>query len=74
MDEKLSRLQNIFREVLDSPALALSPDFSAADCEDWDSVATVRLVLEVEREFGVRFMTDEVAHIRKTEDFIRKIR
>jgi len=74
MEEKFSKLQNIFREVLDSPALALVPEFSVADCEGWDSVATVRLVLEVEREFGVRFTTDEVARIRKAEDFIRKIR
>ena len=60
----LERLELVFRDVLDDPAIRLTPNFSPATCPDWDSVATVRLVLAIESEFTMRFTTDQVAGIK----------
>lgn len=65
------RLQSIFREVFSDPKLVLTPDLSPASLPDWDSVATVHLVLAVEEEFQVRFSTDEVASITTAADLLR---
>ena len=62
------RLQSIFRDVFDDPTLRLSEEMSVGNFPDWDSVATVQIVLATEAEFGVRFTTDEVATIRSVAD------
>jgi acyl carrier protein len=67
----LHRLQTIFREIFDQPALVLTPESGPAALPEWDSVATVQLVLAVEQEFGVRFTTEQVASLKSAGDFLR---
>ena len=64
------RLQSIFRDVFSDPKLILTPDMSPASLPDWDSVATVHIVLAIETEFQVRFSTDEVATIASVADLL----
>lgn len=66
----LERLEIVFRDVFDDPLLRLTPNFSPAACPDWDSVATVRLVLAIESEFNMRFTTDQVAGIKSASDIL----
>jgi len=58
--EILSRTQEIFREVLDQPDLELIPSMTAQDVEGWDSLNHVRLIVGIEREFGIRMKGSEV--------------
>ena len=67
----LYRLQAIFREVFTDPQLQLTKDLSVANFPDWDSVATVHIVLAAEAEFGVRLTTAEVASIVSVADILR---
>lgn len=69
----LEKLQEIFRDVIGDDALQLTPDFSTATYPDWDSVAMVQIILSVESTFGVRFSTDEVAHVKSVADLLKKI-
>jgi acyl carrier protein len=69
----LFRLQRIFREVFDDPSLTVAGDFSMQSYPDWDSVATVHIVLAAEEEFAMRFTTDEVAAIRSVADLLRPV-
>ena len=71
--DNLYRLQKVFREVFEDPAVKISEDTSMNSLEDWDSVATVSLILEVESEFGIRFTTDEVAIKKSDADIINVI-
>ena len=70
MDPILYRLQAIFREVFDQPALVISADTAVTNFSDWDSVAMVQIVLAVESEFKIRFSTDQVAAIRSVADLL----
>lgn len=65
------RLQTIFREVFEDPRLEISDTMSVESFPQWDSVATVHLVLAAEAEFGVRFTTDQVASLRSVADLVR---
>ena len=67
----LYRLQSVFRDVFENPALQLSSEMSVANFPEWDSVATVQIVLATEAEFGVRFATDEVATVRSVADILK---
>jgi acyl carrier protein len=69
-EEKLARIQEIFRDVLDQPALLITADFSIADCPEWDSVATVQIVLAAEAAFGVRVPMETVAHLRCVRELL----
>jgi acyl carrier protein len=66
----LYRLQTIFREVFADPALVITNETAVANFPDWDSVATVQLVLAIEAEYGIRFTTDEVAGVRSVRDIL----
>jgi acyl carrier protein len=69
-EEKIMRLQKIFREVLDLPELELTANFSTADCAAWDSVATVQIVLATEAEFQVRVPLEAVAGLHRAGDLL----
>ncbi len=70
-DPRLPRLQRIFRDVLDEPALQLTEDYATADHPEWDSVAMVQIVLAVEREFGCELDMAQVAEIKAVRDILR---
>jgi acyl carrier protein len=57
--EVLSKLQKVFDEVfLDK--VVVTPELTAADVGEWDSLLHVSLVLAIEQEFGIRFRVGEV--------------
>jgi acyl carrier protein len=66
----IEKLQSIFQDVFDDPSIRLTSELSPATYPDWDSVATVNLVLSVESEFGVRFTTDQVAGIKSVQNLL----
>ncbi|MBQ6534464.1 MAG: acyl carrier protein [Opitutales bacterium] len=73
MDEKLEKIQAIFRDVLDDESLSITESFSQKDCEDWDSVAMVQIILALEAQFGIKFTTAEVAGIHAVSDILKKL-
>jgi len=66
----LSRLQMIFRDVLNDQELELTAALSMAGHAEWDSVATVNLVFAIQDEFGVRFTPEEVGSIHSVQDIL----
>lgn len=68
--EKLDRLQDIYRDVLDRPDLCITETFSVTDCPEWDSVATVQIVLATEAAFGLRVPMRTVAGLRTVRELL----
>jgi len=66
----LLRLQSIFRDILDDDTLVLTEHFSTDDCADWDSVATVQIVLAAEEEFGTKFPTEVVGNLKSVSQLL----
>jgi acyl carrier protein len=62
-DALLAELTDVFRDVFDDDALELRRELTAKDVAGWDSLTHVSLVVEVERRFGVRFTSTEVANL-----------
>jgi acyl carrier protein len=58
--QMLRELQPIFRELFGDERLVISEKTSPADIEEWDSMAHVTLLTEVEKRFGVRFTAEEM--------------
>jgi acyl carrier protein len=54
-----TRLQQVFDDVFLSP-VKVSPQLSARDVPEWDSLLHISLVTMVEETFGIRFRMGEV--------------
>jgi acyl carrier protein len=56
--EILSRIQKVFDELfLDK--VTVTPELSAGDVSEWDSIQHVSLILAIEQEFCIRFRIGE---------------
>ena len=56
-----SRLAGMFRDVFDDESLVPTPAMTAKDVAEWDSLNHIRLMVAIEKAFGVRFTTAEVS-------------
>ncbi|MBN8874790.1 MAG: acyl carrier protein [Rhodospirillales bacterium] len=61
--EIVGRLETVFQDTFDDPALRIHDAMTAADLDDWDSLQHIVLVLAVEREFGVKLNPAEVGKL-----------
>ena len=68
-----SRLNEIFENVLDLPEVHLERSTSAASIPEWDSIAHVQLMIAVEKTFGFRMKTGEIAALRNVGDLVDMI-
>ena len=54
----IAKLQTVFDEVFIEP-VKVTPELTAADVDEWDSLLHVSLELAVEKAFGIRFRVGE---------------
>ena len=66
-EEILDRLEEVFEDVLDVDDDDFSEDLSQENCEDWDSLAQMTLLVSIENEFGVRFDAQEMAEMKSVK-------
>ena len=64
------RLNDVFQDVFDDDELAIFPEMTARDVDEWDSLKHITLVLAVEREFRVRLKAAEVGSLENVGQMI----
>jgi acyl carrier protein len=69
----MNSLREIMLDVFDLDELTLTPETTADDVEEWDSLSHVRLVVAVERKFGFRFTNSEIESLKTVGDLVRLI-
>jgi acyl carrier protein len=69
-DSILAELQEICREVFESPELVITETTTAEDVPHWDSLNHLNVVAAAEQRFGVRFRTSEVESLKNVGDFV----
>jgi len=55
----IEKLQHIFDDVFVAP-VTVTPELSANDVDEWDSLTHISLMVAVEKAFNVRFRVGEV--------------
>ena len=70
MDEHLSRLNEVFQDVFDDDELSTTRATTASDVEGWDSMMHVTLLINIEKAFGVKFTSSEVARLSSVGDLL----
>jgi acyl carrier protein len=67
------KLTDIFRNQFQDNQLTIGPETTADDVEGWDSLAHVQLLVAVEKAFGIRFNTGEVASLANVGEMVELI-
>ena len=70
MAETAARLTEVFREVFNDDELTIARETTAKHLPEWDSLMHVTLIVNVEKRFGVRFSSAEVAHLQNVGELI----
>jgi acyl carrier protein len=70
MERTLTRVTDVFRDVFNDDELVISRNTTAKDIPDWDSVMHVSLVIQVEKAFGIRFSSTEVAQLQNVGELV----
>jgi acyl carrier protein len=73
MSDSLERLNEVFQEVFDDDELAVSPSTTAEDVEGWDSLMHVTLMIRVEKAFGIKFTSAQVAGLKNVGQLVELI-
>lgn len=69
----LDRIRDVMIDTFDLDELELTRDTTANDVEDWDSLSHIRLVVALEREFGVKFSNAEIERLENVGDLVDAI-
>jgi acyl carrier protein len=65
--EVIAKLQEVFDGAF-LQRVEVSPELSARDVEEWDSLTHVSLIIAVEQAFGIRFRVGEVEGTKNVGD------
>ena len=66
--EVITRLQPIFDDLF-MEKVELTPQLTAADVEEWDSLIQISLLLAIEKAFQIRFRVGEVEAAKNVGEF-----
>ena len=73
MNEIYERLNEVFQDVFDDDSLTVTPNTTASDIEDWDSLSHITLVAAVEDEFRMKFSMKEVVEMKTVGEMVTLI-
>ncbi len=57
-------------DVFDIDNLSLTPETTANDIEEWDSLSHIRLIVAVERRFKIEFKNADIGNLKKVGDLV----
>ncbi|WP_239032029.1 acyl carrier protein [Paroceanicella profunda] len=72
----LGKISEIIVDVLDLDDLSpesITRETTADDVEGWDSLQHVRILTSIERSFGFRFASDEIAELRDVGELVDRV-
>ena len=73
VNEILAQTTEIFKDVLDNDDITLTPETTADDIEEWDSLSHIQLIVAIERHFKIRFSTAEITSYKNVGEMVEGI-
>lgn len=69
----LDNLKPVFKDVFDDDELVINMTTTAQDIDGWDSLAHIRLVVAIEKLFGLRFSAAEISNLENVGEMVELI-
>ena len=58
--EVLFKLNKIFKTIFKDDSIIIAQDTNANDLDDWDSLSNIQIIVAVEKEFEIRFKSEDI--------------
>ena len=71
--EILSKIQELLAEIIDNEEIVIDESSSPSTVEDWDSLTHFNLIMELQKEFGIKFGAAEIQGWQNVGDIISSI-
>ncbi|NOW94985.1 acyl carrier protein [Mucilaginibacter sp. SG564] len=71
--EILKTVNDIFIDVLDDDTIVLTYETTANDVEEWDSLNHIQLVVAIEKQFRIRFTSQEIQSWNNVGELVNSI-
>lgn len=63
----------IFQDILDTNKGTINLESTSSDIDEWDSVATVNIIVALEKEFSVKFKLEDIQSLKTVKDFVELV-
>ncbi len=73
MRDYRAELTEVFQDLFDDDDIVLKDSTTASDIAGWDSLKNVKLVVQVEKKFNIRFSTGEVVNLKNVGELLKLI-
>ena len=70
MINNLKKIKKIFQFIFDDQNLKINRKTSAKDIDEWDSLAQIKLISRIEKEFKLRFNIKEINNLKNVGEMI----
>jgi len=67
------RLTKVFHTVFDNDSIELTPELTADDVDEWDSLSHINLMIAIELEFGIEFDQSEIQNFANVGELLASI-
>ena len=67
-------MQELLVEIIDNEEIVIDESSSPSTVEDWDSLTHFNLIMELQKEFGIKFGAAEIQGWQNVGDIISSIR
>ena len=69
-DEILKKISPIFIKVFKNKKLRIKFNSSAKNIKNWDSLAHINIILNIERMFKIKFKVSEIAELKNVGEMV----
>ena len=75
MDSKqiLQELNSIFIKILDNEKIILTPETTAEDIAEWDSITHIELIVAIEKHFKIKYTLSELGKLKNAGEMVELI-
>lgn len=71
-NEIIMKIEEVFKDFFDDD-IVISAETTIEDIEDWDSVAHIQLIFELEEMFDIQFDVDEIPGMTSIQAIIEQV-
>ena len=71
--DTFEQLNAVFCKVFDDKDIKISPEMTADNIDEWDSLSHVNLVVAIEKHFGVKFKSSEIIRWKNVGQMLASI-
>ena len=69
----VSTIIETFEDILDVKKGTVSLKTTSSDIDQWDSVATVNIIVALEEEFRIKFKLEDIQTVETVQDFVELV-